>query len=467
MADKEGKAVMRKKYLRCIVIFSCLFLFCSGCGFSSGKNTSAGNGIVEDSENASIDGDGEIPEDPPGQAPEGDPQWFLNGVSYDEESITELLGFYQNLSPSENLFFDIPEKCRLYKYNYEVLDRPNQPYAQEFYEAFQAVFPERTMDENCLYYVGNDSKYSNEDGLNLVKGHEDEIFSDTSEVVYFSYDESKDGKAPVEGAYVSLELGNPAGYGYGGFNRGKTAAISMASSGRDTFYSLTTYDPEGHFPSVGYYSPKSEQSFPLADKEVKIRDAAAFVEKYMAELPVPKESNMEVSVKDVNVLKIAEGQYGYSFLIVGTFDGVPMDYARSVLYSSSLRKYALFTGGQAFMLESDELDIVNRFRKKQNVVDQEELTEGISLEKAISLLSAEVTAHVSFEVERIELVYRIEYIPTERGYFNIETNAQKFWPSWRFMLYNANDGLTYVFYVDAATGELDHFTTEGRLTLLK
>ena len=119
------------------------------------------------------------------------------------------------------------------------------------------------------------------------------------------------------------------------------------------------------------------------------------------------------------------------------------------------------------MLESDDVDIVNGFRKKQNAVDLEELTEAISLEKAVSLLSEEVTSHINFEVERIEFVYRIEYIPTEGGYFNIETNEQKLWPTWRFTLYNANDGLRYVFYIDAATGEMDHFTTEGRLNLLK
>ncbi len=29
-------------------------------------------------------------------------------------------------------------------------------------------------------------------------------------------------------------------------------------------------------------------------------------------------------------------------------------------------------------------------------------------------------------------MYCIEYVPTERGYINIETYEQKYWPAWRF-----------------------------------
>ncbi len=81
------------------------------------------------------------------------------------------------------------------------------------------------------------------------------------------------------------------------------------------------------------------------------------------------------------------------------------------------------------------------------------------------MLSSELTNHITFEVNRIELVYCQECIPDENGHLNLETYAMKISPWWKFTLYNVNDGLTYVFYIDAVSGEIRHFTTNRRLGL--
>lgn len=433
-----------------------LLLFFAGC-------------ISDNRNNEEFENNEDSPGEQRGPAPQGDPQWFLNGVSYDEESLRELIGYFPNLIASENLYFEIPEKCRLYRYGIEApKDRNNRSYSEEFYEAFHFFFPEHVLDENYLYYSDMvSSMETNEGGLNLLKDHKEEVLADKYGVAHFEYDErAKRGSAPGEPC-VQLELGNPIGYGYAYVSKGKAVEIMATAPGREIYPGVYSEDPGVVFPTVDYYSPKSEKSFRLADKEVKIRDAVAFYENYMSELPFPKESDMEEKVKDVCVLEIGEGQYAYHFVTAGTFGGVPLDYTGRATNTSSSLGYYITTVGSALMLESGDIDIINNFRKKQSPHDLVEIREGISLEKALALLSESLTDHVDFELERIEIVYRSQYIPDENGYINIVTYAQELAPWWKFALYNANDSLTYMFYVDAADGKLVYHTTRNRLYLLK
>ncbi len=61
--------------------------------------------------------------------------------------------------------------------------------------------------------------------------------------------------------------------------------------------------------------------------------------------------------------------------------------------------------------------------------------------------------NVTFEVQVVELIYTTIPAQDENGYIDIDNPSSKIEPSWKFTLYNPNDQLVYVCYVDAVDGK--------------
>lgn len=64
-----------------------------------------------------------------------------------------------------------------------------------------------------------------------------------------------------------------------------------------------------------------------------------------------------------------------------------------------------------------------------------------------------MTDGVVFEIQKIELVYAEIPTKTSEGYIDIENPSSSVSPAWKFTLYNSNDNLRYVCYLDAIDGE--------------
>lgn len=105
------------------------------------------------------------------------------------------------------------------------------------------------------------------------------------------------------------------------------------------------------------------------------------------------------------------------------------------------------------MLESSGVDIVYGYYRLQTMESVSSYDSIISFEEAISKISEKLSDNVEFEVQRIDFVYTQKPNKTSEGYIDIENYSAIVEPAWKFTLYNPNDSLTYVCYVDAKDGE--------------
>lgn len=379
-------------------------------------------------------------------------------ISSDDNEIEQIVNSCSNLNASQSIYVNVPETAAVYSYtSFIPTDISMESYYTEFLEMFEYLFPEHGLDEN--YFIYNSGKYADDGNCiyNEVNEWYDELISGEEGRVNFIYDETwffdmTEWKSPV-----CLELGNPIGYGYAVINHGKTVELSNskvfdADLNSERYPLLEGYDPADWLEYVGTYSPDSTESFRLLDGEIPINEAAAFFEEYINSLPYPDKSNTGTRVIEVDVLKVTEDIYGYYFLTTMEYQGILFDYMRSGTSHSEFNDYTSL-GGNAFMLESSGVDIVYGYYRLQTMESVSSYDSIISFEEAISKISEKLSDNVEFEVQRIDFVYTQKPNKTSEGYIDIENYSAIVEPAWKFTLYNPNDSLTYVCYVDAKDGE--------------
>lgn len=105
------------------------------------------------------------------------------------------------------------------------------------------------------------------------------------------------------------------------------------------------------------------------------------------------------------------------------------------------------------MVRSNDVDIVGAAYSLENACDIKTYTEVISLKNAVEIISNNLSSNVIFNVQSVELIYTSIPKTDENGYIDIEDQSYANAPSWKFTMYNPNDQLTYVCYVDAVNGE--------------
>lgn len=443
---------MKRLYI--ILLVSCLLLGLSGC--SNSKNESGGG---KDSSIHNISDDSPI-----------------NICSFSNDDISKKINSYDNLRASEFLFVDIPEESNLYEY----ITKVSTYYSfKEYYDQFLAIFnfsfPDHNLNDEYLFYTGGDShiEYDNEGNVikdfNKVKDYRDELESGKQGRVNLLYDETWKLDVTEWNSQVCLELGSPIGYGYATINKGNAASytgkIYDETKGIERYPLLESYDPIDHFKVIDTYSPNSTKSFKLTDKEMAIKDAVTFFEKYVNSLPYPESPTLNVTVREVMVLEIKEGVYGYYFLTSAEYDKVPFDYIRTnVVYSGSSNNYAT-SGGNGFMLKSNDVDVVSSLRRIQEIESPSKINDIVSLDDALQIASKAMTSNIVFDVQKAEFVYREKLIYDSEGHLDTETMPRNVSPSWKFTMYNSNDDLTYLCYVDAKEGNFSYDTTAGNMEL--
>ena len=393
--------------------------------------------------------------------------------SLDKEEIVEIINAAPNLHVSDYLYLNIPQTAVLTRYIASVPVEQEQSFEadyNQFLTLFEYLFPDHVLDDDYLFYYGGSSKYGyDEDGnfvdFKKVKDCYDNLMADKEGEVGLLYDETW-VENPVEWNYpVCFEMSFPAGYGYTIINKGKAVEISgkivKSDYDEDVYPSLESYDPTYYFDTVATYSPKSTKSYKLLDREVPINEAVEFFEQYINSLPYPQETNMTTKVVAVDVLRLNRDTYGYYFLTVEGLYDIPTDCIRTGTSHSDF-DYS-FDIGHAFMVESNDVDCVFGYYRKILIHSPRICQTCISPEAAISLVSQNLTQHVDFEVQNIELVYSKKFITTPQGYVDTANgNPCVIAPAWKLTLFNANDLLTYVCYVDAENGSNFRYYTSPR-----
>lgn len=447
----------RRSFILVLICLTTIAMSLVGCN-ESDSSISNSSGSAPDSSNAVLDG-------PP-----------VGICSFSDDEITEKINSCDNLKASGSLFIDIPKESKLYEYVTKAsAEYDFNEYYEQFLATFEYLFPDHKINDEYLFYIGGDSQEEYDDSgdlikeLNKAKDHLDELKAGKQGRVNLLYDETWNKDVTKWDSQVCLELGAPIGYGYAVINKGNAAFYSgtIYDSKKDIqrYPLLEAYDPIEYFNVVGVYSPKSTERFMLTDKETAINDAVTFFENYVNSLPYPGSPTLYVTVREVFVLEIEENVYGYYYLTSAECDNVPFDYMRSgVSYSGAENNY-VFSGGNGFMLKSDDVDIVYSLRRLQKIESPSKIDTVVSFDNALQTVSTSLTSNIVFEVQKAEFVYREQLMTDSEGHIDTETMPRSVSPSWKFTLYNSNDDLTYICYVGAKEGKFSYETTNGNMEL--
>ena len=389
----------------------------------------------------------------------------LSALSINIENITDKVNSLPNMQISDKIEIHIPyDVSHVYEYKTETqLDANMENYYNDFIKMFEYLFPEHEINNDFLFYIGGNSELKYDDNGNIAQNFNkvsdwyNKLIDGEEGRVNFLYDETwfrdmTEWKEPV-----CFEVGNPIGCGYAVINKGKTVELNNSKIYDDTLNAeryplLESYDPADWLEYVGTYPPDSMGSFKLSDTDITINDAVIFFEEYINELPYPKTSNTKTVVVDVDVYKVSEDIYGYNFLTTKEYQGITFDYMKSGTVHSKFEEYTI-TIGNAFMVESNDIDIVYGYYRLQNVVSEKSYNDIVTINTAAEHISQEMTDGVVFEIQKIELVYAEIPTKTSEGYIDIENPSSSVSPAWKFTLYNSNDNLRYVCYLDAIDGE--------------
>ena len=381
-------------------------------------------------------------------------------------SKTEIINYvnkYDNFNATDNLYVGLPTESRLYEY---VTKASTEFDFEEYYDQFMSIynylFPDHKINQDYLFYTGKNS-------TNNVADHYSDLVNGAEGKVNLLYDETWNMDVTKWNSPVCLELGSPIGYGYAVINKGNavyySGMIDDHEQGIKRYPILESYDPIDYFKVVGVYSPGSSESFKLTDKTVSVKDGVKFFEDYVNNLPYPENPTIDVAVSEVYVLEIEEDLFGYYFLTSGKYNNVPFDHMGENVSFSDFNY--VFSGGNGFMLKSDDVDVVYSLRRLQVIESPVNIAEIISLDNALKIVSGSLTSNIQFDVQKIEFVYSEQLVTDENGSIDYETLPRRVSPSWKITLYNANDDLTYVCYVDAKDGgNFRYYTTPENMELI-
>ncbi|MDR0919107.1 MAG: hypothetical protein LBM93_07650 [Oscillospiraceae bacterium] len=456
-----------KKTLTLLTAF-CLLFSMTACDKSDEKNGSGNAGNV----NA-----GELSSD----ALENLKPIDILTESVDE--IKDIIDKQSNFKVADNFEIIAPEKAALIECNAKYLTTQDfKKYYEEYKEMFNYIFPNNTINEDYLFYIGGSSRIDFDDNgnqiqdYNKVKDKYDDLVAGKEGSVALIYDETWLGGITEWNSQICFEMGSAIGAGYTTINKGKTVKlggkVKKDIDGKiiesDTYPPLDSYEPAGYLECVGSYLPDSTESFKLLDKEMPINEAVDFFENYINNIPYPPNANLEMCVVGIDVLKVDENTYGYNFLTTARYKDVAFDHSKSgsISYKSDENNYEPLAGN-AFMLQSDDIDIIHGYNRSILMENIKRIDKIISIADATKKVSSNLSDEVKFEVQKIEFIYERKMFVTAEG--NVDVNngyPNRLFPVWKFTMVNPNDELNYIAYVDAKDGEnFTYHTTKNIETL--
>ncbi len=179
------------------------------------------------------------------------------------------------------------------------------------------------------------------------------------------------------------------------------------------------------------------------------KDAVAFFENYIASIPVLEEPTFGIHVGSVNVYKLDDEHYGFEFINSRIYDGIHFNFVWDDCDIDGLNRDMSY----GIMVKSDDVDHVYAPFNAYKAYDEVQHTDFVPFEDAVNTISEKMTSYVGFEVTRAELLFRMK--PNASKGDQVGETRYPVYPSWKLTLYNPNDNLTYVAYVNALNGEFE------------
>ncbi|MCH5197034.1 MAG: hypothetical protein J1F28_09975 [Oscillospiraceae bacterium] len=317
------------------------------------------------------------------------------------------------------------------------------------------------FEEYCVYYFGEcDPEYAlfepqeygsvpHEDleingisysGHPKISDHKDKLESGEMELSYFVYRNIEKNQYLWWLCETSLEPH--------WFNRGQTLGIPGDGTNR-----VSSWIPSDlGEPSFGFSGNEitADKSFRLLDGELSVSGAVKFFEgEYFRSLPFEVDDDISFSVHGVDVYNVSDDVCAFNILFTPAYKNIPLEYGGEYISYNNNDNY--FTiNGQALMIKKNDIDVALHFNPPVIEEVGEPIKELVSLESAADIVSEKLSQEVMFDVRSVEMIYR--------GKTDLETNTALLNPSWKFTLFNSNDGRFYNVYIDAVSGECSYYS---------
>ncbi len=380
-------------------------------------------------------------------------------VYYSREEVANIVARFPNMTLADPAYLLAPKEIdHVSTFNSSTAPQLSpEEEIEEFRNMFSFFFPDHEFDEECFYaYAVTDGNNADTDDPGTrfhslsdkdnLDAYLNGTLGDPEYMHHLMYTEKN---KPKESS-VSLYYRSPFGNDFSKFNKGVLDKFKAALAGDTEYYASEDVNPGRYYECVSSLFPDSTESFTLLDgKEISIKDAVAFYENYINNIPVSEPPVFKIHVDRVDVFRLDDEHYALKLINSRMYDNIPFDYIWDGVNAGSGRDMSY-----GVMVETDDVDYTYSTFSSHRGFDETQYTEIVPLEKALETASEELTDYVCFEVERVELVYRWN---DETSGKDVGEDRNHTYPSWKFTLYNPNDELYRDAFVDALSGEVKIF----------
>lgn len=450
--EQYGNMKMKRKYL----LLVCMLLLC-GCADgtdSHGDSDSHFTNASQVEEASSTIDDSSVPSRTYPQR-----EAVSNEIAYyTDDEAKEIIQSNTHFLVAKDLQCAIPKNISHFS-SFTVGYYPRQDNAgfyEDFLTMFDYLFPDETLYEDCLFYAGKNSSIRyDENGemtntIRTVAEEYDRIMRGEEHVLYYFYSPHFTAEQTSKAENnIFMEFTSPVCSDLSNFNKGVLADYYYESRGQENDAFLETWRGTYVYPTVCTLPPDSEEAYTLLDGvTISVADAVDFFENYINNAPIPENPTFSIKVIWVDVLQCDTDTYCYYFKTTKALDGIPFDWYPNAAYNGGLN-YS-YTLSFASMAVSDDIDQIYGMTRTQVIYDEVMHTEGISFATAMQKMEKNLSSLIDFEVISADFVY------SPKAYKGESTAAEDYLQpttaSWKVSLYNPNDGLVYVCYVDALDG---------------
>ncbi|MBR5512380.1 MAG: hypothetical protein IKV85_00150 [Ruminococcus sp.] len=441
-----NKTSIWRKITPAVSVAAAFVLIVGAVAFMGRKQDFSDEGSAED--NTSATENNGIPQS-------GEVEFYRTPVlSVDEQNSAKAIldKSYENLTFAENFVVEFPEIDSFQTFTMTVKPNISGKTGYELFdEAVEKYFPD---------------VYSEEDKKQLYKGTGENASGETISGTFEKFSEeflSEGAEAPF--MFMTDHRGMLQMFGNGGIQTMTgTAAFGLDYTDGQNVGMYCAADENRviervHIPLIGF---ESDMEYSLLDGNVKLTDAIAYTEDILT-----NDFNTEAvnpllvpDVYDAWVVDMGDGIYGYHFTMTHTYNGIRFD-AQPMLRAGSsspvkdkyCKEYDNFPG-YAFTIENEKLDSIMSvgFNLAYDISNEQTHDSMITAEQAAEILSESISESAGLVIDRAEFMYTPYYEDGKNGQSPLTVDA-----AWRFVGSNTNDGYSYLFYVNAVTGEFDYY----------
>ncbi len=377
---------------------------------------------------------------------------LIQSISEQNSAETILNKNYENLTFAEDFIVEFPEIDSFETFTMTVKPNISGKMGYELFdEAVEKYFPDVYSEEDKkLLYKGTGENALGQTISGTFETYKDEFLGEDAEAPFMFMTDHRGMLQMFSNGGIQTMTGTAA-FGLD-YTDGQNVGMYCAADNNSVIERI-------HIPLSGF---ESDMEYSLLDGNVKLTDAIAYTEDILIN-DFNEEAVNPLLIPDVYdawVVDMGDGIYGYHFTMTNTYNGIRFD-AQPMLRAGSskpvkdeeCKEYDNFPG-YAFTIENEKLDSIMSvgFNLAYDIRNEQTHDSMITAEQAADILSESISASAGLVLDRAEFMYTPYYEKGKNGQSPLTVDV-----AWRFSGSNTNDGYSYLFYVNAVTGEFDYY----------